>query len=237
MLPPPIVSHGGRIAELQEPLHPEECHYLAGAVASRVAEFTAGRACARAVLRQLGVENEPVRIGPRREPLWPDGIVGSISHAAGYCLAAACRRRDVAALGVDLESALPLPSTLFEMICVPAEREWCERRDGMHDVMAKFVFSIKESVFKCLYPLFGRELEFHDVVADIDLEHCRYLARVSGAALGTGEDLEVAGRIACTHELVLCSAMAHEPDIVRLPGLPSTFDCARPRLPASLPPC
>ena len=51
------------------------------AVQKRKAEFLAGRYCARAALAQLdGSLAVNIGIGANREPLWPPGFVGSITH-------------------------------------------------------------------------------------------------------------------------------------------------------------
>ncbi len=55
----------------------EELALVADAATSRREEFAAGRACARRALQRLGVESGPLLVGENREPLWPEGVVGS----------------------------------------------------------------------------------------------------------------------------------------------------------------
>lgn len=214
LLPEPVVHNGGRIEDLQAPLDPAEASCVRNAVARRVQEFTAGRACARAALETLGLPGFALRMGARRQPLWPESIVGSISHAAGYCVAAACTRDRFAGIGIDIEAASPLPESLVDIVCTPCEKAWClaqpERLSGL---LAKFLFSAKESVFKCLYPLFGEELEFEDVEMSLDLNAGRFTASVSGIALGTGADIELDGRLACTSCLVMTSVTARHDEL------------------------
>ncbi|HEX7029125.1 MAG TPA: 4'-phosphopantetheinyl transferase superfamily protein [Gammaproteobacteria bacterium] len=208
LLPDPIRRHGGRIETLQQPLLETEALLVRNAVERRVMEFTAGRACAHAVLGELGLAGVPVGMGPRREPLWPSGTVGSISHAAGFCVAAAGTRDHMAGLGVDIECASALPETLTDLVCTPAERRWCEGQSGLSaGLLAKFVFSAKEAVFKCLYPVFGEELDFMDVTLELDMQAGRFIARVSRLALNTDADLELHGRVACTSRLAMTSAL------------------------------
>lgn len=224
LLPAPIVHAGGRVGDFQEPLHPAEAPFVKDSVARRVREFTAGRACARRVLARLGHEDAPVRMGPRREPLWPAGVVGSISHGAGYCIAAACRRQDFASIGVDIETSNPLSPTLMDLVCTPGERLWCEQQgSALAGLLGKFVFSIKESVFKCLYPVFQEELEFSEVRLDISMHEERFLARVSRFALGSTDDIMLSGRFACTPDVVMTSAVLHESDIASLPVDPGLY--------------
>src|SRR5438876_615194 len=72
----------------------EERALVAGASPVRRREFTAGRVCARDALQQLGGPRCAILRDPSRAPIWPEGFVGSISHAAGYCVAAAARTAD-----------------------------------------------------------------------------------------------------------------------------------------------
>src|SRR5580700_2118478 len=48
----------------------------------RIQDFTRGRACAHRVLSELGIEDFSLLAGEKREPVWPDGITGSITHTA-----------------------------------------------------------------------------------------------------------------------------------------------------------
>lgn len=70
---------------------PSEEALVARAVDKRRREFATGRDCARRALSQLGWDEVPILAGPKREPLWPAGIVGSITHCPGYCAAIVAR--------------------------------------------------------------------------------------------------------------------------------------------------
>lgn len=218
LLPAPIIHCGGAIEQHQAELHPEEAVYVQNSVKRRVREFTAGRTCARRALDRLGIEDTPIRMGARRQPLWPAGVVGSISHGAGYCIAAVCTRNHFASLGVDIEAATPLSSSLLNLVCTPLEREWCESQgSGFAGLLAKFHFSAKEAVFKCLYPVFGEELEFTDVHLQMALHEERFTAQVSGISLGADSDLVLRGRFACTADVVLTVVTLQDRDFDRLP--------------------
>ncbi|WP_369249782.1 hypothetical protein [Streptomyces sp. R41] len=91
-------------------LFPEEAAVCAEAGPRRRAEFTAGRWCAHRALAALGAGRVAVPRGARGMPVWPDGVVGSITHCEGYRAAAVCRGGDARALGIDAEPAAPLPA-------------------------------------------------------------------------------------------------------------------------------
>ncbi len=135
------------------------------AVEKRVREFRAGRACARRALAQLGVHDFALVAGPDRDPIWPRGIVGSITHCAGFVGAAVAPAESIRGLGLDAEPAEALKDELVPLVCTPAERDWLAQ---VGQDWAKVVFSAKEAVFKCLYPLTRAWLDFQDVSLTID---------------------------------------------------------------------
>ena len=90
-------------------LFPEEEAAIARAVPKRRREFATGRGCARAALNRLGEPPVPILRGPQGAPLWPAGVVGSITHCDGYRAAAVARTSDIATVGLDAEPDKPLP--------------------------------------------------------------------------------------------------------------------------------
>jgi len=127
-------------------------------------EFAAGRACARVALARLGVPQAVLPVGLDRLPLWPAGILGSISHCDTTCAVAVARRDDLAGLGLDVERADPLDEGTVSMVCAEEELEDARRRSGLHrGVAAKLLFSAKEAVYKCCYPLLRERWDFDEV--------------------------------------------------------------------------
>src|SRR4051794_19903843 len=74
------------------PLLPEEEAALGTVVETRRHEFTIGRNCAHRALARLGFPPAPLLRGHYRQPLWPIGVVGSITHCSGYCAAVVAHR-------------------------------------------------------------------------------------------------------------------------------------------------
>lgn len=147
---------------------PADCTLLpgeepaAGAVApARLAEFRHGRSCARAALARLGLDTVAIPVGRNREPVWPAGIVGSISHAGDAAAAAVSLASRHDALGLDLEPAMDLEAELWPRICRPDElAAFPAAGAGRH---ARLVFSAKESAYKALWPLLRQFLDFNDL--------------------------------------------------------------------------
>jgi 4'-phosphopantetheinyl transferase EntD len=103
-------------------LFPEEAATMARAVDKRRREFATGRNCARVALGRLGVPPVPIVRGERGAPVWPPGIVGSITHCDGYRAAAVARDRDVLAVGIDAEPNEPLPAGVLEIVSLADQR-------------------------------------------------------------------------------------------------------------------
>ena len=150
-------------------LHPEEWRAVAHTVPARQREFATGRRLAHELLREMGAGEEPLVPREDRVPRWPAGIVGSISHSAEHCAVAVARSEDWRSLALDVEPSQPLEPELWELICTPQECRWLARAPlSWRGLFARLIFSAKESVYKAVYPMLRRVLEFHEV----DLELC-----------------------------------------------------------------
>ena len=150
-------------------LFPEEEALVARATVKRRQEFAAGRGCARSALTALGVAAAPILRGYRGAPQWPDGIVGSITHCAGYCAAAVARAEDLVTIGLDAEPNAALPGGVLELISQPAERARLRQLAVTSPGTGwdRLLFCAKEAVYKAWFPLTGRWLGFAD--ADITI--------------------------------------------------------------------
>lgn len=170
LLPPAVICAEAFEDRPGEPVHPGEEHLVAGAVPGRRSEFVTGRRCAREALGRLGFAPAPIGSGPRREPRWPAGAVGSITHCAGYRAAAVARAGDVAGLGIDAETHAPLPAGVLDLVSDAHERAMLEglavAGPGIH--WDRLLFSAKESVYKAWFPLTARWLDFHQARLRID---------------------------------------------------------------------
>lgn len=142
-------------------LFPEEAASIANAVLSRRQQYSAGRCLARAAWQQLGQGPVALLNDPQRVPIWPEGIVGTITHTDVWCAVAVARRGDVAGLGADVERASPLELGLWDRICRPEERAFLRAQPAPRDaLLAKAIFSAKESIYKALYPSVRVFLDF-----------------------------------------------------------------------------
>ena len=121
---------------------------LADAGRKRKSDHLAGRIAAAHALNERVIPG----IGPSGEPLWPQGISGSITHSGTQAMAVVTQYP--ALIGIDCETIL-------------SENEAWEIKDGIIDMQEEPVlsrsgypfalaltlaFSAKESLFKALFP-------------------------------------------------------------------------------------
>ena len=90
-------------------LMPGEEAVIARAVEKRRLEYITTRHLARNALARLGFPPVAIGTGGNREPLWPAGVVGSMTHCRGYRAAAVARAGGVAGVA-SAGSSDPRPS-------------------------------------------------------------------------------------------------------------------------------
>jgi 4'-phosphopantetheinyl transferase EntD len=190
-----------------EAVFPGEEHLVERAVPGRRQEFVTARRCARTALAALGVPAGPILSGEARAPRWPAGVIGSITHCAGYRAAVVARAGDAAGIGIDGEPHRPLPEGVEEAVTIPGEREALARLALDHPAVHwdKLLFSAKESVYKAWYPLTGRWLGFEEARLTLDPAGT-FTAEilVDGSRTDGGEPLRVLnGRFLVERDLVL----------------------------------
>jgi len=144
---------------------PEESSLLRGNVVNkRRVEFALGRAAARLALLGVGHPSPPpVLQRAGREPAWPNGIVGSITHCGAWAMAAAAKAESLKSLGIDLEDVEAVPhEEIADLVCSDVEREWAFRGGNSKRKLA-MLFSAKEAVYKALFPLCQKFFDFHAI--------------------------------------------------------------------------
>jgi 4'-phosphopantetheinyl transferase EntD len=146
-------------------LHPEEAGVLAPrACRGKREEFALGRAVARLALQELGFEKpSPVLRGQGGEPLWPEGIVGSITHCYPWSIAVVGKYSNRFTIGIDCESVHRAKGAdIGRLICRDRELQWVHNGGG-HPGRLVMIFSAKETVYKAFYPLCRQYIDFKEV--------------------------------------------------------------------------
>jgi 4'-phosphopantetheinyl transferase EntD len=111
-------------------------------------------------------------------PRWPPGFVGSISHCDGLCAAAAGPRAVFEGIGIDVERITRLDAGAGSLICGFRELERLGSLSQSHGGLGEtLIFSAKESIYKCLFPLIRAFIEFHEIEVTVELEAGRFAAK------------------------------------------------------------
>lgn len=195
-----------------EPLTARELPLVSKAVPKRVDEFRAGRHCARQALRKLGIEEFDLLKGPNREPIWPTGVVGSISHSEKYAAAAVAPSQAYRSIGIDIERAKPLADGLLKTIGTPDEIRMLSTlpSDQHWDTL---LFSAKEAFYKAWFPITRKVLEFHDVRVDLEPLEERFVAQlINYQYYEKYGPIKINGRFVFTEDMIWTSAIIPHTD-------------------------
>jgi 4'-phosphopantetheinyl transferase EntD len=165
----------------------EEGAAVAGAVAERRREFGTVRYCAREALRQLGVPAVPILPDVDGAPRWPVGVVGSMTHCAGYRAAVVARSGELCGVGIDAEPHAAVPDAALDLILRDEERtrRFALARSYPDLHWDRILFCAKEAVYKAWFPLTRRWLDFADVSTTVHVDGtfgARLLVRHPGVA-------------------------------------------------------
>ncbi|MBL4658901.1 MAG: 4'-phosphopantetheinyl transferase superfamily protein [Alcanivoracaceae bacterium] len=134
---------------------PEE---IRRSVAKRQAEFLVGRFVAtKALLRSGFVDSSTpiIAIGKNREPIWPNGYVGSITHNKNTAICAIDNIETTSLLGIDVETILDdeTASEIASQIHDEVEKFVLVDNGFTSNQATTLIFSAKEAIFKALYPI------------------------------------------------------------------------------------
>jgi enterobactin synthetase component D / holo-[acyl-carrier protein] synthase len=148
-------------------LTPAELQSITHCAEKRLRDFAAGRACAHRALEELGIAGFSLLSGAQREPLWPQSIVGSITHTNGYAAAVVARASEIRSVGVDCEIVDAVREDLWPSICTPTEIERLKQLPAaQQQQQAALIFAAKEAFYKCQFPLTRAWVGFEEVLIE-----------------------------------------------------------------------
>lgn len=213
IFPPSVIAVRATPAMYDAPLFPDEAVTVANAVLSRRREFAAGRAAAREALRRCGAEKASLPTRPDRQPRWPAGYAGSISHCEGFCAAAVTRRSMILSVGLDVEPAAELPRELQALVFNEEERVRLEAAGKRIPApWCRIGFCAKEAFYKSYYATEEKYLDFLDVDlslhTDSDAQSGDFHIRLGPNNPGTGDgSAQFHGRWSANDLFVLAGAI------------------------------
>jgi 4'-phosphopantetheinyl transferase EntD len=144
---------------------PAEAAAIAHAASGRRREFATVRHCARQALRRIGMPPVPILPDADGVPRWPAGVVGSMTHCAGYRAAVVARPDRVRGIGIDAEPHAALPGPAPDLVLRDEERPllrtMAEADPNLH--WDRILFCAKEAAYKAWFPSTRRWLNFADI--------------------------------------------------------------------------
>ena len=173
---------------------------LTRATAKRKIQFFAGRLCALRAMERLAPASPVVSVPQDADgvPVWPAGLVGSISHADGFATAAVASSSLARGIGVDIEPVMSreIAAEIAQIVAGEAETWRVAEAAGLDAAEAlTLVFSMKESLFKALFPASRRHFDYLDCeVVRLDPGKRRFVLRFSPAFAAVFGAAEFAGR-------------------------------------------
>ena len=129
----------------------------------RKLEFEDGRHVAKIALRMHDCD-EDILPGEDRNPIWPAGFVGSISHSENFAWAVAGPINEFRGIGIDTEPLADEITAHHLRVEIGDDSEWSLGEEAGLNPLETFttIFSAKESLYKCMYPLNPVFFGFHD---------------------------------------------------------------------------
>ena len=189
---------------------------LRNAVKKRKAEFLAGRICVREALKRLEYPIIDVGIGPFRDPLWPEGIVGSITHTENFACAILEHSDQLCSIGIDSQQIIDrgIESEIVDQVLSREEQEKFFPSSTFANGVA-IAFAAKEAFFKCVFPFVGQYFEFHDVgITSIQTESLNQgsidikALKVLSPSIGLGWSIQVNFSVEDSFIHTLCSVQS-----------------------------
>lgn len=154
---------------------------MAGFPAEKKKRFVLGRLCAQTNL----AETYAIDRSEFGFPLFPDSLVGSISHSKDFAIAAVASRENFTALGIDIERLITPSrlSVIIKKIFTKEEFEYLQTFSPERTLeVATVAFSAKESLYKLINPLVHSSIKFSEGrVLKIDLASGRYTIELVGS--------------------------------------------------------
>ena len=147
---------------------------------TRKHNFVAGRYCAIQAAKKLGLSLPAFGNAETREPLWPKGFTGSISHSKSLAISCVSDSSQYQSMGIDAEEIIR--STMAEKISgtVATQEELDYLNSFKLDFGFTLLFSAKEALFKALFPLGRKYIDFKEaILIDIDQQKKTFQLRLA----------------------------------------------------------
>lgn len=158
------------------------------AAVKRKAEFLAGRICVKKCMESLNFmsrsETLCLKVGEHRAPVWPNDIIGSITHNQNSAIAIAGFKKNNNYIGIDKENFIKqdIAQQIKASLINENENGYLKQlannlyKSQSFEYLLTIAFSCKESLFKALYPSVQRYFDFKDaqvIAIDLNNKQCK----------------------------------------------------------------
>ncbi len=141
------------LSNCQGYIYSDEEKFISNFSVGRKKEFIAGRTLARQSLQELGKEPCSILNDKNGCPLWPDSVVGSISHKRNICATLIGLKENFDSVGIDIEFNEPLSQSMWNMFTTIEEISEGNTTDFSDQIFANMLLSAKEAVYKSIFPI------------------------------------------------------------------------------------
>jgi 4'-phosphopantetheinyl transferase EntD len=155
LLPKGVAISAGPPLENPVPLTDTERLSVGNVGMERARELRNGRTYAKRALTLLDIRDVDIPVAADHSPVWPEGVVGSITHTAsdsdGHFAAAVARTQDVIAVGIDVEHENGVHPRLWRYFLTKKEfRRILAFPAQVRLVEAQVIWCAKEALIKAL---------------------------------------------------------------------------------------
>lgn len=136
-------------------------------------EFLAGRLAAKYALQSLNLQDFVVHQGQQGEPLWPEGVIGGISHVRSgkKCHAIAYAKNHTfkeKIFGIDIESQkhdifFNQKDEFYDVFLNGTEQQEMKKLWKSQAYLDVTIFSAKESILKAFYLKYKQIVDFKSI--------------------------------------------------------------------------
>lgn len=131
----------------------------------RQSEFLAGRYAAKVALAAISEKLylEQVAIGERKEPIFPKGLIGTLTHSDTIVMCAVTSSKNLRFVGIDIEPIMTKTdfSGIGGKVYFSRELQLLTAKGISKEIAATLIFSAKESIFKAFSNQIHHGIDFH----------------------------------------------------------------------------
>ena len=150
--------------------------------------FSSGRYAVHLAQSELGLEPSEILAAGRR-PIWPAGQVGAITHSNDF--AAAIVSCDLLSIGLDIERLGRIKEKLYDKLFTPLELASINEMADWE--VETVIFSAKESIYKAIYFMLRRYVNFKEVELSLNAEDSSFFVSYIGEDMTSLRNHETRG--------------------------------------------